>query len=133
VVAERNPERGEEEPQKTITVCNAKVVWKNPGEFPDTDFIFVSAGEVEFTTQVELKKIAGWIVRGSSLPESIYYAEGQELEMNYKAPRGADLFCVDGYFGRPLVPHEVYAYYDFTPEQIEELEAHLAELREERP
>ncbi len=115
----------EAEGQRVITICNATLVWRNQSEPPNTSFVYVSDGSKEHWTQAGLDRLASFLIRRAFL----FNHEGKEAEMNYVAPRGTDLICLDGYFGRAPIPAEVYQYSNFNPGQIEELETHLAELK----
>ena len=127
--AERKAEIREGEPSGVVTVCNARLVWKNPEQCPNTLFTYVSDDERELFTQAGLREVAAWMVGGIGLSRGIYDG-GREPEMDYQAPRGTEEVWALGYFRKPRILAEVYELTDFRPEQIEELETYLAELRD---
>lgn len=125
---ERRLERKEGEPKKRITVCNARLVWKSPGQFPDTHHFYVADERRELFIQADVERLATEMTKGIG-PAALICAGGQEPEINYRAPEEAKVIWTVGYYRQPLLPAEVYALTNFTSEQIKELEACLIKQR----
>lgn len=125
---ERRVEGRESAPKKVITICNARLVWKSPGLFPDTSFFYVSDEEGFFITPADVERVAVGMVNGRGLAAPLYTG-GQEPEINHEAPEEAIVVWTHGYYRQPLLPAEIYALTDLDLRQAEELKSCLDRQR----
>lgn len=111
-------EKKENIEQRRVLICNAKLVW-NPGRFPDEDYILVTDTGANGSHLTNLESVS-FEELARDLPNL-----GPDVEMIYKPEVEVEMVWVDGYFGRPPVPAEVFQLSELNQEQIKELEAHF--------
>lgn len=117
--------RKKEVEQRSVLVCNAKLVW-TPSSSPNEHYILVTdtGRDGSYLTNREcasFEEIAEEILSlGADF--KIVYEPGVPMEMLY----------VDGYFGRPLIPVEGYQLSKLNRRQVKELETHLSRLKQQQ-
>ncbi len=107
-----------------VVICKSKLVWSNPDYVrKDNNFFYVedSRGrEIKIchinSGLVDLEEFAEDLRKGLDISKPL-----TEDSLDFAPPTYSETTYLDGYFGRPLVPHQVYRYYPLKRKEIKEL------------
>jgi hypothetical protein len=118
-----------------VIICKSKLVWSNPDYVRrDNNFFFVEdlrgnkIQSVHTSCEGELKKLAQDLQKGLYVSEPV-----TEDSLVFTPPLLSETTYLDGYFGRPLVPHQVFRYYPLKRKEIKELKQLLFGGQNENP
>lgn len=113
---------------KDVLVCIARHVWSNPYNVRGEKYYYLDDGKscvLSNVTCTSIKDLAKDMHTGLGISGPVFPQDN----IIYKPFVEAETIYADGYFGRPLVPADVYRYEPLKRKQRKELEKHLKGLR----
>ena len=110
--------------KKSVLVCKSKCVVSGlQAVYKNNKFFYADDGKKGFLTRCDIPKLACELHEGLSLSGPVKLDE-----INYVPPQTAMITYLDGYFGRPLIPNNIYVLSSLSRKERKELHNYMLEL-----
>lgn len=111
---------------KSVLVCKAKwVVSGLNAVYKNNKFFCVTDGKKGVHTNCSIPELARELYEGFFLSEPV-----KSDEINYVPSQTAMITYLDGYFGRPLIPSNIYVLSSLSRKERKELNAIMSGLEQ---